>query len=299
MRNICPMPGFSPENLPDAFLRQLEDRYSAAEARWLWRTFYRERSGRSPLGLDLHEEKEETFIQLEQDAQKLAQGMPWQYVMGHCHFFGLRLALSPAVLIPRPETEELVEMILKAYREPELPQHIADWGTGSGCLALALKKHFAEAEVWAFDLEAEALDMARSNGQELGLSVNFAQRDLLAPGEGFPSKFDLMVSNPPYIPLQEREGLQAQVRDWEPPAALFVPSDSPLLFYRALLEMAKKELQPEGELWVETHQDYGQAVAADWRNSGWTAECLQDFSGHWRFVRAKKNRLLKEAGSNH
>lgn len=210
---------------------------------------------------------------------------PLQYIIGYTDFFALRIKVGPGVLIPRPETEELVEEALKRLHEFDAPW-ILDVGTGSGAIALALKKERADAEVFACDVSADALKIARMNAEELNLPVTFIHSDALAPAfaDNVPACFDMLISNPPYVPLADRETMQPEVASFEPEVALF-PGDDPLLFYRALAGHAERLLKTGGILLVEGHIDYVDQAAELFRDAGLTSvEVLDDFSGRPRFA---------------
>ena len=217
------------------------------------------------------------------------EGEPIQYVLGNADFMSLRLAVSPAVLIPRPETEELCEHVLRRIHETESPW-VLDVGTGSGAIALAIKDARPDATVLAMDVSPEALEVATSNAARLGLDVSFIRGDALEPAfaDRAPSVFDVIVSNPPYVPRAERESLQREVRDHEPELALFVDED-PLVFYRALAGHATRLLRPGGWLIAETHMDFGQAAADVFTEAGLAdASIAQDVSGRDRIASARK-----------
>ena len=223
-------------------------------------------------------------------AARREAGEPLQYVIGHADFFGLRLDVSPAVLIPRPETEEVAEAALEALDGTDAPW-VLDVGTGSGALALALAHARPDAHVVAADVSEEALAVAASNAQRLGLAVTFVCADALRPqfADAVPPLFDLIVSNPPYVPERERPGMQREVRDHEPGTALFVPDADPLVFYRALAGHALRLLAPGGALVVETHTDHGRAVRDLFESAGLAhADLLQDLSARDRIVRARQ-----------
>ena len=202
-----------------------------------------------------------------------ARREPVQYVMGEADFYGLTLHVTPAVLIPRPETEEVAEAALRRLPTPRDLDGRAPWvldvGTGSGALALALQHERPDAAVVAADVSEAALAVARGNAERLGLPVAFVHADALQPAfaDGVPPLLDLVVSNPPYVPATEGPGLEPEVRDHEPALALFVGAD-PLVFYRALAGHARRLLRPGGWLVVETHADYGRAVAALFAEAG-------------------------------
>ena len=222
-------------------------------------------------------------------ARRLA-GEPVQYVLGHADFYGLRLHVSPAVLVPRPETEEVVEEAIRRLRGVEAPR-VLDVGTGSGAVALAVKQERPDAEVFAVDVSPDALALARANAERLGLRVTFVEGDALRPelAASVPSAFSLVVSNPPYVPEGERAGLQREVRDHEPPVALFVPDADPLVFYRALAGHAGRLLRPGGWLVAETHADFGVAVGDLWGRAGLAdVGVLPDLSGRDRIAVARR-----------
>ena len=220
--------------------------------------------------------------------ERRVEGEPLQYVLGHTDFFGLRLAVTPDVLIPRPETEEVAEAALRCIKPYEAPW-ILDVGTGSGALALALKDRRGDAEVFACDVSQGALEVAAGNAEQLGLEISFVEADLLDPAfaDRIEPSFHLVVSNPPYVPDGERSMLQREVRDHEPDVALFVPDDDPLLFYRALAALAPVLLLPDGWLVVEVHADWGQQVRELLADSGFEPTLHTDLSARPRIVTAQ------------
>lgn len=206
--------------------------------------------------------------------QRLQQGEPVQYVLGSADFCGHRFGVAPGVLIPRPETEELVAWAVDEVTRlrAELPAgtvlRVLDAGTGSGCIAVSLKLACPDVEVEAWDLSAEALHIASENARCLGAEVHFAQHDLLMPWPA-EAAFHLVVSNPPYICQRERAEMEAHVLLHEPDSALFVPDADPLLFYRALARSAAGGvLLPGGALLVEINRAYGAETARLFADEG-------------------------------
>lgn len=226
---------------------------------------------------------------------ELKNDRPVQYVLGEAEFYECRFRVNEAVLIPRPETEELVEHIIKEAQADGGPLRILDIGTGSGCIAVALKRHLSWARVCALDVSAAALDVAKLNARMNGTEVTFFEADVLAPdtadviyGE-CPDKFDIIVSNPPYVLWSEQATLHARVRGYEPPGALFVNDPDPLLFYRRIAKLAEKLLRPGAVLWFECHSDYTDAVAQMLVERSYkNVSVLRDLSGLARFARATR-----------
>lgn len=195
---------------------------------------------------------------LDDAVEQLAAGRPVQYVLGHTEFCGLDLIVREGVLIPRPETEELVQSVARAH---PAARRILDVGTGSGCIALALKGLLPEAEVFAADISEEALAVAAENSRRTGLAVTLRRADALTGlAEVFPERFDIIVSNPPYVPQSDREAMHVNVKEFEPGLALFVPDDDPLRFYRAIARAAREMLAPGGALWFEIYAPAAEAM---------------------------------------
>ena len=212
-----------------------------------------------------------------------AAGEPVQYVLGSADFYGLTLAVTPAVLIPRPETETVVEHALSRIAEIEAPW-VLDVGTGSGAIALAVKHQRPDAQVFAADVSADALAVAAGNAERLGLDVTFIESDALRPAfaDHVPPAFALVVSNPPYVPASQAPTLQRELAH-EPGTALFVPDRDPLVFYRALAGHALRLLRPGGVLVAETHADFGREVVALWAESGLAEAAVEpDLAGRDR-----------------
>lgn len=221
--------------------------------------------------------------------ERRMRGEPVQYIVGHTDFYGLQIHVTPDVLIPRPETEEVVTAALEVIARVERPR-VLDAGTGSGCIALAIKQEHPDAEVWACDVHPKVLSVAKANADHLGLKVNYLASDILAPEahDAWPNALDVLVSNPPYVPETERGTLAEEVHDFEPHAALFTGPD-PLAFYRALARHGSFALREQGHLVLETHMDYAQSVAELLKVQGYTQVHVQrDLSGRDRIVTARK-----------
>jgi release factor glutamine methyltransferase len=235
--------------------------------------------------------KEET--QLQEYAERLMKHEPVQYVLNEAWFCGLKFYVDRNVLIPRPETEELVEWIVKEagslkseVRSDGDTIQILDIGTGSGCIPISLKRKLIEADISGVDVSLTALDVARKNSNKLGLDVNFTEVDFL--DEQKRSKlplFDIIVSNPPYVPENDKEEMQPNVLEYEPHLALFVPDNNALRFYEAISEFGKTHLTPGGAIYMELHEKSGSIVADLFRSKGFDTELKKDVQG--------KNRMLK------
>jgi release factor glutamine methyltransferase len=216
---------------------------------------------------------------------ELKTGKPLQYILGYTEFYGLRFVVNPAVLIPRPETEELVEWILNSVDTREL--FILDIGTGSGCIPISLKKNLPGANISAIDISQEALQTAKSNAQLNEVEVNFIEADILKKTQLTTHKFQLIVSNPPYVTPADKVQMHVNVVDFEPHTALFVPQDDPLLFYRAIADFAIGNLTPNGLLFLEINESYGHETVDLLNSKGFKSiEIRKDMSGRDRMIKA-------------
>lgn len=214
---------------------------------------------------------------------RLLKNEPLQYIVGSVEFYGVELNVAPGVLIPRPETEELVDMIVKEWRGKS--PSIVDFGTGSGCIPIALKKALPLSTVSAVDISADALAIASSNAQRNGVHVDFIQADM----RQFTSeaKLDVIVSNPPYVMQSEQALMRSNVVDYEPHLALFVSDSDPLEFYKSLAELAKRLLNGSGCVYLEINQQLGELTASLFRDIGMDTSIHKDFFGVDRFVVAR------------
>ena len=221
--------------------------------------------------------------------ERLLQGEPVQYVTGNTEFYGMKLRVNPAVLIPRPETEYLVDRIVKTTAGKH--SRILDVCTGSGCIALALKNKFPEADVWGLDFSEPALQTARNNAWENQIMVQFMNADILSANPLFPenTSFDLIVSNPPYVLESERAGMHKNVIAFEPELALFVPDEDPLKFYKALERIIKRHLQRGGMFYAEINENTGGMIRDYFQDAGYAdTRIWQDLSNRNRFVVIRK-----------
>ncbi len=219
--------------------------------------------------------------------QRLQNGEPIQYIIGHTEFYGLDFKVTPSVLIPRPETEELIEWILLETKQ--LNPHIVDIGTGSGCIAIALAKKMKYATVDAWDVSAKALEVAKNNAISNSVSIKFTAVDVLKE-QSFNKKFDIIVSNPPYIKDCEKEVMSKNVLDFEPHQALFVSDNDALIFYNRIADIAMQQLNTNGWVYFEINQANGLEVVQLLQARGFVdVELKKDISGNDRMVRAMKD----------
>ncbi|TAE64667.1 MAG: peptide chain release factor N(5)-glutamine methyltransferase [Flavobacteriia bacterium] len=215
---------------------------------------------------------------------------PIQYITGEAWFYGLRFEVNENTLIPRPETEELVEWIVKGLKEKGKEQRVLDIGTGSGCIPIALKKEIPNAAVFAIDISEKALEMARKNALDNQVEVNFIQQDILQSSTLQLSKssnllFDVIVSNPPYVRNLEKQEIKRNVLDYEPHLALFVDDLDALLFYRKIAQLAWKSLAPNGKLFFEINQYLGKETVELLEQLGFkNIELRKDFMGNDRMI---------------
>lgn len=217
---------------------------------------------------------------------RLTEGEPVQYVLGRAEFCGRWFSVRPGVLIPRPETEELCAWITADSKASASPK-VLDIGTGSGCIAITLQLDMPESKVTAWDISADALDVARENAQRFGANVNFVKLDALnAKPEG---EWDVIVSNPPYICEKEKKDMAVNVLEHEPHTALFVPDADPLLFYRAITRLAVQTLSKGGRLYFEINPIYADDTCHMMRAEGMTAvELRSDMYGKQRMAKGVK-----------
>lgn len=284
----------------------MADVYDAGEAKAIIKYLLEDKFGLS--AADIYSGKVE---QIDAAAQRellhmvdrLRQCEPVQYVTGTACFCGREFRVAPGVLIPRPETEDLCTMIIRQAVEssealPTAPRlaSILDIGTGSGCIAITLAKGIAGSCVSAWDISPDALQIAAANAEKLKANVDFCRQDALCPPADT-ERWDIIVSNPPYICMKEQAAMHPNVLRHEPHTALFVPDDNPLLFYRAIAGYAMKALRPGGRLWFELNPDYAAMTAEMLRGTGFCGvDTVCDRFGSLRFAVATRGQGLQPWG---
>ncbi|HEY8690265.1 MAG TPA: peptide chain release factor N(5)-glutamine methyltransferase [Chitinophagaceae bacterium] len=243
--------------------------------------------------------------QLNAALQQLLAHKPVQYVLGEVWFYKMKLLVNEHVLIPRPETEELVEWVVEdvqrtmyevrskknlniQHRTSNIV-HLLDIGTGSGCIAIALKKELPDAEIFAIDVSEDALKVAKQNAQDQNTTINFLQLDFLNEDDWSSlQSFDIIISNPPYIPENEKSKLAKNVVNHEPHMALFVNDNDPFIFYKKIAVFADKHLKEKGKFFVEVHEDYAKEVQQIFAEKNFTAEIKKDIYKRERMICAYK-----------
>ncbi len=244
---------------------------------------------KSMLKLGLHELLEESELKslLFQNALfQLMEGKPYQYVTGSVRFYGCDILVTPDVLIPRPETEELTDWIVKDTGNEKVK--IMDLCSGSACIGIALAKNLPNSVVSGLELNEKAIELAKKNADINQVQIDFFQADLLNPEKLiFESPFDILVSNPPYIREFEKAAVEDRVLKYEPSEALFVPDENPLIFYREIIEFARKNLKSTGKVYVEINQELGEKTKDLFLTCFDMVELKQDLSGNFRMIKAE------------
>lgn len=270
-------------------MQRLAPVYEESESRWLMRIILEHIKGWSQTDIILNSgrEAEPTLVTAIDDiTDRLLRHEPIQYILGLTYWHGLTLKVTPAVLIPREETSELVDIIERDYRDtPDL--HVLDICTGSGCIAIALARSLPFADVTATDISSDALEVARDNAATCKAKVSFIIEDALQPTSLPDSTFDIIISNPPYIAQHEDKLMEANVLDYEPHSALFVPDNNPLLFYSSISANALKVGRPGSRLYLEINPLYCSQLCAMLETDGWSeVQSIKDIHGKDRFVTA-------------
>lgn len=270
----------------ELFLRVAEsitELYGDVEARQIAEMIITECGNISRNQLLVDPDKELAIKDIDRIIEELHSWRPVQYVIGRADFDDMSLEVREGVLIPRPETEELVEWITS---ESVPDARILDVGTGSGCIAIALSRRLKGSRVWALDISPEALDIARHNGEKYAPNVEFIMGDALADFSTLvDEKLDVVVSNPPYIPRSDEHSMRRNVTDYEPSTALFVEDSDPLIFYRSIARTARRMLKPEGKLYYEIYEHFAADMAAMLEAEGYSQVVVrEDFRGKQRMV---------------
>jgi release factor glutamine methyltransferase len=275
------------------FRTVLSDRYEENESRIITDWVMEDITGfkKSDLIVRNDDTLDEAVIHTLKNAlEELRTGRPVQYVLGYARFDKLNFKVNESVLIPRPETEELVVWASETIKEKNY-RSVIEVGTGSGCIAIALKRRFPELIITAIDISEDALSTAKENAATHETTINFQHLNFLdeALWASLPVA-DLLISNPPYIPVSEKEELSEHVKAFEPVQALFVPDDQPLLFYEALSKFAATQINPLGAALVETHEKWQDNVVRMFRSYGMETYGKNDLYGRPRMARAIRNR---------
>jgi release factor glutamine methyltransferase len=273
-------------NLFKDYAESLEQTYPKQEAEslifWLFEAYLGKKRG----DIIKNESIEELPLELKNALAKLLEGTPIQYILEKAPFYGREFVVSPAVLIPRNETEELVHLIIKENPKPGL--RILDIGTGSGCIPITLDLELNNPLIYALDISGEALAIASQNAEQLLSRVEFVHLDILKDELPF-QELDIIVSNPPYVRLEEKEQMHINVLNHEPHIALFVYDEDPILFYRVISQKAKKALKQGGKIYFEINEALGKSVQSLVQQSGfYDVEIFKDLNGKQRIVRGTK-----------
>lgn len=278
------------KQLLDSSRSRLVPIYGGSETSWLLRIVMEHIKGWNQVELFLRADKEVsdfTVSEVNRVIDRLLENEPVQYIFGDTYWHGMTLKVTPDVLIPRPETEELADMIVKGNTASDLK--VLDVCTGSGCIAVALAKFMNFPDVTAIDISPEAIDIAKENARLQKVKIGFQTADALDLKKHLSGRYDIIVSNPPYVMESEKSGMERNVLDHEPSLALFVPDNDPLRFYKAIADFAFDALSDRGRLYFELNP-LTAAELKEWMlQSGWNEVCLlPDLHAKTRFLIAQK-----------
>ncbi|MBL0682522.1 peptide chain release factor N(5)-glutamine methyltransferase [Aquimarina mytili] len=280
------------KDLRNNFLNSLSAIYGIEETRSFFYMLSEHIMGLRRVDIAVHLEKklpEAEMVSFADATDRLKKQEPIQYIIGEANFYGLDFSVNSHVLIPRPETEELVDWIIKNLSTRKEQINILDIGTGSGCIAVSLAKNSPHAKVYALDVSEEAISVAKSNAKKNQVEVTCIQADILKT-ERLPLDFDVIVSNPPYVRELEKKEMKANVLDNEPALALFVADNDPLIFYKRITELAKRSLTPGGSLYFEINQYLGLETKNMIEASGFESVILRkDIYNNDRMIHASIN----------
>lgn len=276
--------------LPSYFTSELNGYYEGREAQSIAHLVIEDLTGKDMLKIFTEKEEgwqKDELKRINVILDRLRDGEPIQYILGYTEFYGMRLSLNPGVLIPRNETEELVEWVISENRERAEGCRILDVGCGSGAIAIALAKELPGAEVFAVDVSEEALKICEKNAEINSAKISFSILDILNPsGKLSNQKFDLIVSNPPYVLESQKPFLETRVKEMEPSLALFVPDTEPLLYYRAINSFAGERLERGGSVYVEINDLLARETLQEFGRVFSNLELRQDINGKDRMIKA-------------
>jgi release factor glutamine methyltransferase len=282
---------YSVADIIHSFNNDLKDIYPAEEIKGFVRWSFQFVCGFSIIELTL--KRNDILIENKTEAllviiQKLKSNQPIQYILGETEFYGLKISVNENVLIPRPETEELVDWIIKENKKQKVS--ILDIGTGSGCIAIALKKNIQSSTIIAIDVSTEALNLAKENAILNNVDIDFRKVSILDKNEWkMLQDIDIIVSNPPYILEKEQTLMEKNVIEFEPHLALFVPDDDALLFYRSIVEFASEKLKPNGKIYFEINEEMGNAISNLLSDNNFKNIVIKkDLRGKDRMIKAEK-----------
>lgn len=273
-------------SLRDLYHEVLDSMYESEEVEALWKYSLEDK-----LNINVKQEKLAQPLLTESNLntiipvlERLSTGEPYQYIIGEVEFYGCKLKVDKRVLIPRPETEELCELVLKE-NDTTKPLNVIDLGTGSGCIPIALKSKSPAWSVEALEVDDGALALAKENAVLNNLAIHFHQADLLNPQTSLLKPYEIIVSNPPYIAEKEADTIRENVLVYEPHLALFIADDDPLLFYRKMLDLGQQSLTTGGRFYFEFNEKYGPEMTELMNQKGYTdIRIIKDLSGKDRFA---------------
>ncbi|WP_226064476.1 peptide chain release factor N(5)-glutamine methyltransferase [Kaistella polysaccharea] len=276
------------------FMNEIANKYSEQERKVLFEIF-----GENKLGLNSFQQRQEMQLEITSDQisdfktaiSRLKMGQPYQQILGETEFYGSKFFVDEHVLIPRPETEELLELAIAKIQDARLKRQdssckILDIGTGSGIIPIVLKKYFPKAQVSALDFSKDALKTAQRNADFHEVEINFIHQDYL--NENLTEVYDVIISNPPYIGIEEESEIADSVKEFEPKMALFSPTSNALIFYEKIAEDCKSHLAENGLVFLEINQKLGKETLELFTDVLKEAELIKDLSGNERFVWGRK-----------
>ncbi len=280
------------KDLRTSFINALAESYESQEVLSFFYILSEEILGMRRVDVAIHLDKKllsHEIARFEEAEKRLKKYEPLQYIIGNTEFFGLSFLVNDNVLIPRPETEELVDWIVCDYKTHSRGLKVLDIGTGSGCIAISLAKNLSNVDVYAIDVSEKAIEIAKENAKRNNVAITFLEVDILNMVD-LSQDFDIIVSNPPYVRELEKSEMKSNVLDNEPSLALFVSDKDPLVFYKKITDLAKKKLHTEGVLYFEINQYLGEETKAMIESFGFNSTILRkDVFGNDRMIKAYVN----------